>query len=282
MPLIDGTALARRIREQVKQDVTALAIKPRLEVLLVGEDTASHLYVSLKKKAGNALGIEVDVHHLPEETSDEELLALIETWNQDATVHGILIQIPLPEGHDEDRLIRAVDPKKDVDGFHPDNIQALMSGEPQIIPPVHEGILRLINETPLKLPGASAVIIVNSDIFAAPLKRLLTTAGMFVEVVKPDAIKADGLKEADVIVIAIGRLNFLRPDMVKEGCVIIDVGTNKTADGKTRGDANTEAFLYDQPTTWISPVPGGVGPMTVAQLMKTTARLATASAQQTT
>ena len=274
MPLIDGKALAQKIRAEIKDEVRALGSAPRLNVMLVGDDPASHLYVALKKKAADEAGITVDVHHIEAVVSDESLVGMINEWNRDPAVDAILVQIPLPMNHDENRVIEAIDPKKDADGFHPANANALLAGDARIIPPVHEGILRLINETPLKLPGCSAVILANTDIFAAPLQRLLSTSGMSVEIMKPDEIDAQKLKEADVIVIAVGRPKFLTPDMTKDGAVIIDVGTNKTPDGKVRGDADLESYKTKQPDTWITPVPGGVGPMTIAQLLKNVVRLA--------
>ncbi len=271
MHVIDGKSLAEKMRADLKREIVRNRLTPRLAILLVGDDPASRLYVDLKKKAADDVGIRVDVHHLPSQTPDEELVDLIETWNADPSIHGILVQIPLPPGHDEQRVINTIDPKKDADGFHPQNVQALLDGRATVIPPVHEGILRLINEAPLKLQGASAVIIANSDVFATPLKKLLSTAGLFVHVMSPDDLDVDLLSRADVVVIAIGRLAFLHPSMTKPDAVIIDVGTNKAGE-KTRGDADLEA--YEKTDAWITPVPGGVGPMTIVQLLKNVTRLA--------
>lgn len=263
MHLIDGKSLAARIRGEVKTDIEQIGLHPTLNILLVGEDPASHLYVSLKKKAGIEVGVNVEVFEFSTSVSDAELIALIKKWNQDPSVHAFLVQIPLPPPHDEDKMIAAIDPRKDVDGFHPKTTS---------IPPVHEGILQLINETPLRLNGAQATILANSNVFAAPLKRLLTTAGMSVRVMFPDALDRTALAESDVIVIAVGRINFLDASMTKSDAVIIDVGTNKGNDGTVRGDVNIETF-QDQ-NVWITPVPGGVGPMTIAQLLKNVVRLA--------
>lgn len=277
MHLIDGKALAEKIRVDVKNEVTALGFSPQLAVLLVGDDRASKLYVTRKKKAGEEAGIRIDLRELPAETSDVEILALIENWNRDPEVDAILVQIPLPPQHDENRIIAALDPNKDVDGFHPRNVEALLAGQGSIIPPVHEGILRLINETPLVINGASAVILANSDVFANPLKRLLSSAGMFVSVMSPDALDKDKLQRADVIVIAIGRARFLFPGLTKPDAVIIDVGTNHDETGKLCGDTDIKA--YQNTRAWISPVPGGVGPMTIAQLLQNVVRLARARRQ---
>ncbi|MBM3204677.1 bifunctional 5,10-methylenetetrahydrofolate dehydrogenase/5,10-methenyltetrahydrofolate cyclohydrolase [Candidatus Uhrbacteria bacterium] len=263
MFLIDGKALAERIRAQVAQEIKEKHLSPHLAILLVGDDPASHLYVGLKQKYAAEVGVRVTYEQRSADVSDDELVDLIQRWNQDPSVHAILVQIPLPPGHDEQRIIEAIDPKKDVDGFRPASTS---------VPPVHEGILRLINETPLKLSGASAAIIVNSDLFAAPLKRLLSTGGMFVNVMHPDDLDQEKLASADVVVIAVGRTNFLHASMTKPDAVIIDVGTNKTDEGKTCGDVDRSSF--EKTYVWLTPVPGGVGPMTIAQLLKNVAGLA--------
>lgn len=273
MNLIDGKALATKIRAEVKTEVTHLGRSPRLEVMLVGNDPASHLYVDLKRRAGEEAGIQVNVHPFPETATTHELITIIEAWNTESDIDAILIQVPLPSGIDQDAVTHSLSPAKDVDGFHPSNVNALMSGNMGIIPPVHEGILRLINESPLKLPGAQCVIIANSDIFAQPLTRLLTTAGASIACMKPDELDKDLLQEADLIITAVGRLNFINPTLTRTDAVIIDVGTNKTADGKTRGDVDAEAFKNTD--VWLTPVPGGVGPMTIAQLLKNIVRLST-------
>ncbi|HEU0050679.1 MAG TPA: bifunctional 5,10-methylenetetrahydrofolate dehydrogenase/5,10-methenyltetrahydrofolate cyclohydrolase [Patescibacteria group bacterium] len=272
MHLIDGKSLAERIRAELKKDITEAHLSPRLAILLVGHDPASELYVNLKKKAADEIGVRVDVHHLASTTSDEELMNLIETWNADPDIHGILVQVPLPPGHDENRVLAAINPKKDADGFHEENTKALFFGEPKLIPPVHEGVLRLINETPLKLSGAQGVIIANSELFASPLRRLLETAGVSVLVMHPDELDRDRVREADLIVIAIGRLKFLHAFMTKDDAVVIDIGTNKTEEGKVRGDADMQSF--EKTNVWITPVPGGVGPMTIAELLKNVVELA--------
>lgn len=266
MHLIDGKHLAEKIREEVRKEVQTLHKAPVLNVLLVGEDPASELYVNLKKKAGEEAGISVHIHHLPADTPDEQLFDLVRTWNNDPNIDGILIQIPLPPGHNQDELTKSISPEKDADGFHPAHFAALQEGKITVLPPVHEGILRLINETPMKLAGAQGIIISKSETFSAPLQRLLQTAGMSIEVMHPDEIDEERLQEADLVVTAVGRLNFLKPSMVRDNAVIIDVGTNKTKEGKTRGDADLDGF--EKTDVWITPVPGGVGPMTIALLLQ--------------
>jgi methylenetetrahydrofolate dehydrogenase (NADP+)/methenyltetrahydrofolate cyclohydrolase len=272
MERIDGKALAASIRAQVKQDIDASGLHPKLAVLLIGDDPASNIYVNLKEKACAEAGIVTDTRRMPATTSDADIIALIGQWNADETVDAILVQIPLPPGHDEDAAIAAMDPRKDVDGFHPENAAAILNGTGTLFPPVHEGILRLIGATDVTLKTSTAVVIANSDTFADPLVRLLTTAGCDVEKFRPDDMDREAVKTADIVVVAVGRPRFLTRAMIKPGACVIDVGTNRTAEGKTVGDADAEG-LKDV-LGWLSPVPGGVGPMTVALLLKNTYELA--------
>jgi methylenetetrahydrofolate dehydrogenase (NADP+)/methenyltetrahydrofolate cyclohydrolase len=272
MNLIDGRSLAREIREDVKREIAELGLHPRLGVLLVGDDPSSHIYVNLKEKAAKEAGIETDIRRLPASVHDRELDGLIRDWNDDPSYDAILIQLPLPAGHGTDGLIATMDTKKDVDGFHPQNILALQQGIGEIFPPVHESILRLIGASGTDLRGSHAVIIANSDTFSGPLTRLLEKGGCFVITMSADELDADALKNADIVVIAIGRAGFLKREMIKDGACVIDVGTNKLADGKVVGDVDYESVL--NLNGWLSPVPGGVGPMTVACLLKNTLELA--------
>jgi methylenetetrahydrofolate dehydrogenase (NADP+)/methenyltetrahydrofolate cyclohydrolase len=272
MQRIDGKHLADIIRHDVQEAIATSGLQPRLAVLLVGDDPASHLYVGLKEKAAAEAGMTTDIRRLPASSSDEDLKGIIEAWNADETVHAILIQLPLPPGHDTDAIIATMDPRKDVDGFHPQNAAALLDGTATLFPPVHESILRLIGSTPRDMRGAKAVIIANSETFSAPLGRLLSIAGCAVETFDPNEIDRDILQDADIIVVAVGRPRFLTRDMVKSGACVIDVGTNRLPDGKLIGDADAEN-LADIPG-WLSPVPGGVGPLTVALLLKNTFELA--------
>ena len=272
MHLIDGKALAATIREEVKREVNELGLTPRLHVMMVGSDPASHLYVSLKKKAGEEAGITVDVHGLEATVSQEKLLEVLETWNNDAAVDAILVQVPLPYGFDQDAITSAISPQKDVDGFHPDNVAALLRGELTMVSPVHEGILRLIAQTDLKVSGSQAVILANSKTFAEPLARLLSTAGASADILDPDNLDRELLSNADIVIVAIGRAGFVHPSLTKDGAVIIDVGTNKNEAGRVCGDADFEA--YQNTDSWITPVPGGVGPMTIALLLRNVLTLA--------
>ncbi len=275
MHLIDGKALATAIQTEVAERIKSLSQPPGLAVLLVGEDKASHLYVSLKKKRAEAAGIKIEVLEASAATSDTELMHAIQAWNQRPDIHGVLVQIPLPSNHDENAIIAAINPKKDVDGFHPESIKALAAHAPSFVPPVHEGILRLIAATPLDLVGKTAIIIANSSIFADPLVQLLKSVGLFVHTFQPDELEAQTLRRADVIVIAIGRAKFLHAGMTKKTAVIIDVGTNHDENGNLCGDV--DIATYAPYATWISPVPGGVGPMTIALLLLNVVRAATSS-----
>ncbi len=267
MQIIDGRAIAQTIREQIKKD----GVHAKLGVLLVGSDPASELYVHLKEKAAHEVGIETDIRRLPAFTPDEELKEIIQSWNADPGVHGILVQLPLPEGHNTDDVIAAMDPKKDVDGFHPANIAALYEGNASIISPVHEGVLRLIASTGIPMNTTKVAIIANGDVFAKPLEYLLRKAGAFVTIVKPDELERKILLTSNIIVVAVGKAKLLDATHIAPNTVVIDVGTNRTADGKTVGDVDADA-IKNMPG-WLSPVPGGVGPMTIALLLKNVARL---------
>lgn len=271
MQKIDGRAIAKTIREEVKKEVASLPSTPKLGVILVGDDPASHIYVGLKEKAATEAGIQTDIRKLPSDVMDEEIIRIIMEWNDDSDTHAILVQIPLPPGHDTDRITKEINPKKDADGFHPENVKALETGEGTILSPVHEAIMRLIGATGLDPREKSATIIAKSDTFAKPLSRILQKAGFITATMHPDELDAELTKMSDVIVIGIGRAGYLGPDLVKPGVVIIDVGTTKKDDGKVYGDADAEA-LKDV-DGWITPVPGGVGPMTVALLLKNVVRL---------
>ncbi|MDQ7814902.1 MAG: bifunctional 5,10-methylenetetrahydrofolate dehydrogenase/5,10-methenyltetrahydrofolate cyclohydrolase [Patescibacteria group bacterium] len=272
MNLINGKELALSIREGLKKDIASSDLHPKLGVMLVGEDAASNLYVNLKEKAAHEAGIETDIRRLPSTVSDEELVKIIQDWNSDEAVNGILVQLPLPPGHDTDTVTRAVLPRKDADGFHPKNIDALYAGEGFLVPPLLEGILRLIGQSEVIVNLAHTVIIANSEIFAKPLEYLLRKAGSFVQIMHPDEADEEILQAADIIIIAVGRARFLRRSMIKSGACIIDVGTNKDAAGKVVGDVDAENIR--DIAGWLTPVPGGVGPMTIAMLLKAVFELA--------
>jgi methylenetetrahydrofolate dehydrogenase (NADP+)/methenyltetrahydrofolate cyclohydrolase len=271
MQKIDGRAIAKTIREEVKKEVASLPSAPKLGVILVGDDPASHLYVGLKEKAAYEAGILTDIRKMPAGATDEEIIRVIAEWNNDPDVHAILVQLPLPPGHDTDRVIAAIDPKKDADGFHPENVKALERGQGTILSPVHEAVIRCIGAAGIDPRGKSAAVIANSETFAAPLTHILQKAGFVTAIMHPDDLDAGITASSDVIVIAVGRPRFLGAGLVKPGAIIVDVGTTKDENGKVRGDADADA-LQDV-RGWITPVPGGIGPMTVALLLKNVVRL---------
>jgi methylenetetrahydrofolate dehydrogenase (NADP+)/methenyltetrahydrofolate cyclohydrolase len=281
MQKIPGKQLAQQILDDLKAEIQEKQLRPKLGVLLVGDDSASGLYVALKQKAADQIGVMTDIRRPEAGTPDADLIKIIQSWNADPSIHGILIQMPVPQGHDADALVKAMDPKKDVDGFHPQNVQDLMEGRATILSPLHEGILRLIAATPVVPKDALAIILANSHTFADPLKYILERAGSTVDVMLAEDTSTKGLsagkddkrlREADIIVVAVGKENFLTSNGVRPGTCVIDVGINQTADGKVRGDFDSAACTDME--GWYSPVPGGVGPMTVALLMKNVVELA--------
>ncbi|TAK03617.1 bifunctional 5,10-methylenetetrahydrofolate dehydrogenase/5,10-methenyltetrahydrofolate cyclohydrolase [Patescibacteria group bacterium] len=268
--ILDGKTLASRIRAKVKERVAALPARPILAVFLVGEDPASRLYVDLKQKACEEAGIAFERLAYPADASEDELVVKIGELNARPDVTGILVQLPLPS-QDADKIVAAIDPKKDVDGFHPKNLDALQSGKPGLVPAVALGIVKLIDEAHAPLRGRWAAI-VSSPLFAKPIEALLAELDVKTFVVNPDASDlAEKTKAADVLVVAAGRPGLVRADAVKPGAIVIDVGTTKV-DGKLLGDVD---FASVEPVAgFLTPVPGGVGPMTVAMLLNNVAKAA--------
>lgn len=259
--LLDGRALAARLRHELKIKVAALNLTPRLGVVLVGNDPASHLYVSLKEQAAAEVGIAVEKILLPEQSNTREVIQQVTAFNQRADIQGILIQLPLPAQIDEATVIGALDPAKDADGFHPQNLARFLASQPAITPGVAAGIMQLIDLAGCNLTGKNAVLVVNSQEFAQPLVKLLTDREVHTLVMaQPDTAT---LRRADIIVVAVGRPSLLLSEQVKDGAIVIDVGTTKVGE-RLLGDASPE--LYDR-NIYLTPVPGGVGPMTVAMLL---------------
>lgn len=263
--MLNGTVLAQTIKEKVAQKVADLRQPPGLGVILVGDNPASHLYVSLKEKAGKEVGIYVEKHLFPENTSAESVIEKIHELNKRTDINGILVQLPLPTHLNTDEIIDAIHPTKDVDGFHPENRRALLADEPLLVPPVALSIMRLIQATRQPLQNRTAVILGNSAVFAEPIIELLKENGVTAEWVSRETPGyKDICRVADILVVAIGEAEFLTKDMVKDSAIVIDVGTNKTPEGKTRGDASPELEGH---AGFLSQVPGGVGPLTVAYLL---------------
>ena len=284
--IISGTEIAKQIREELKQEVAELKEKhnltPGLATVLVGSDPASQVYVGQKEKTSLALGIYSERHDLPAETTQEKLLALTDRLNKDPKIHGILVQLPLPKHINETAVLYAIDPKKDVDGFHPVNIGKLMIGEPDYLPCTPHGIQQLLIRSGVKIDGAEIVVVGRSNIVGKPIANILLQkkegANATVTVCHTGTRDiAFHTQRADIVIVAAGKPKAITADMVKEGAVVIDVGVNrigKTAAGKAIlvGDVDFEAVK--EKAKAITPVPGGVGPMTISMLMLNTVKAA--------
>jgi methylenetetrahydrofolate dehydrogenase (NADP+)/methenyltetrahydrofolate cyclohydrolase len=275
--LLDGKALAQKVRDEVRAEVAQFVADhgrpPGLDVVLVGEDAASVVYTRNKEKASNEVGMRGRLHRLPAETSEAELLGLVAELCADDTVDGILVQLPLPKQIREVRVIEAIDPDKDVDGFHPISAGRLATGKPALVPCTPSGCMRLLAEAGVKLEGARAVVVGRSNIVGKPMAQLLLSANATVTMAHSRTKDLAAVcREADVLVVAVGRGRMVRGDWVKPGAVVIDVGMNRDEAGKLCGDVNTDEAR--EKASFITPVPGGVGPMTIAYLLANTVRAA--------
>lgn len=274
--LIDGKALAQRVRSEVAERVLKLkeqGITPGLTVVLVGEDPASQVYVRNKALACEQAGMNSDVIRLARTTTQAELLALIAQLNQDNTVHGILVQLPLPAHLDEHAVIEAIAAHKDIDGFHISNAGLLLTGKPLFLPCTPYGVMKMLEDQHIELRGAEAVIVGASNIVGKPMALLLQAAGATVTICnsKTKDLKAH-TSRADILVVAVGRPHMITGDMIKPGAVVIDVGINRLDNGKLVGDVDFDSALPVAGA--ITPVPGGVGPMTIAMLLVNTVEAA--------
>lgn len=277
--IIDGKAIAAEVRAEVKDEAETLSgkgVTPGLATVLVGEDPASHVYVRAKRKACAEVGIKAWDHDLDASISEEDLLALIDKLNADDSVHGILVQLPLPEHIDEQKVLDAVSPAKDADGFHPCNLGRLLAGAPLVAPATPAGIQQLLLRSNVETAGAEVVIVGRSNIVGKPLSALLMQKGPGANAtVTICHTQTRDLSEhtlaADILVAAIGRAHAISGPMVREGATVIDVGVNRTDDGLV-GDVDFEAAT--ERASAITPVPGGVGPMTIAMLLKNVVALA--------
>jgi methylenetetrahydrofolate dehydrogenase (NADP+) / methenyltetrahydrofolate cyclohydrolase len=270
--IVDGKALAARLRaamaEEVKQ-LTARAVQPGLAVVLVGEDPASQIYVRNKTKALAEAGFACFDHKLPTDTPEAKLLGLVAELNADRAVDGILVQLPLPKHIDSKRVLLAIDPAKDVDGFHPENLGRLLIGEPRFIACTPYGIMKLIEEAGTTVRGATAVVVGRSNIVGKPVSVLLTNADATVTVCHSKTKDLPAVVgSADILVAAIGRPEMIRGAWIKQGATVIDVGTNRLPSGKLVGDVEFSAAVARAAA--ITPVPGGVGPMTITMLLANT------------
>ena len=274
--VINGRELADQMQAEIQKDVekmTQQGIQPGLVVLLVGENPASQTYVRNKERAAAKNGILSKVEKLPETISEEELLAEIDKYNQDSRFHGILVQLPLPKHIDEEKILLAIDPKKDVDGFHPMNLGRLFVGKPEMIPCTPYGIMKMFEAYDIDLTGKRAVVIGRSNIVGKPMAQLLLMKNATVTIAhsKTEHL-AEVAKEADILVVAIGRGHFVTKEFVKPGAVVIDVGMNRNQEGKLIGDVAFDEV--SEIASYITPVPKGVGPMTITMLMYQTVEAA--------
>lgn len=271
--LIDGKNLAQDIRDGIGRDVQALetqtGVRPGLAVVLVGDNPASAVYVRNKKKACDTAGLYVADHHLSAETSQAELLTLVDQLNADPKIHGILVQLPLPAHIDGQAVLNAISPGKDVDGFHPYNIGQLVAGEPVFVPCTPKGVVRMIESTGEPIAGKKAVVVGRSNIVGKPVAMLLLHQHATVTMCHSRTKDLPAVcREADILVAAIGKPRFVTGEMVKPGAIVLDVGINRLDDGRLVGDVDFEPVR--ERAGWISPVPGGVGPMTIAMLLANT------------
>ena len=267
--IIDGKKISQEIKDELKEKVTLLKAEGKnatLAVIQVGNDPASSVYVNNKKKACAYIGIESLSYELPEETTEQELLDLVERLNEDDSVHGILVQLPVPKHIDGDKIIQTISPKKDVDGFHPENVGNLVIGEKGFVSCTPAGIIQLLKRSNIEIAGKNCVVIGRSNIVGKPMALLMLRENATVTIAHS---KTQNLKEicktADILIVAIGKPQFITSEYIKEGAVVIDVGIHRDENNKLCGDVK-----YDEVeplASAITPVPGGVGPMTIAMLM---------------
>jgi methylenetetrahydrofolate dehydrogenase (NADP+)/methenyltetrahydrofolate cyclohydrolase len=271
--IIDGKAVAVELRATVAARVAALGYSPGLTVILVGDDPASAVYVRSKDRAAREAGINAQTIRLPADTPEARLLGEIARLNADPDVDGILVQLPLPRHIDTDRVVEAIDPEKDVDGFHPLNVGALANGRPALVPCTPSGVMKLLRHTGVKLTGARALVLGRSSIVGRPLAHLLLAADATITVAhsRTTDIAAE-CRRADILIAATGRPEMVRGDWISPGATVIDVGINRLPDGRLVGDVHYEECR--QRAGAITPVPGGVGPMTIACLLENTVEAA--------
>lgn len=274
--IISGKEISARLRQQVKAEADKLrekGIVPGLAVILVGSDPASAIYVRNKEKACAECGFYSEKYELPAETTQEELLALIDRLNREDKVHGILCQLPLPKHIDEEAVICAIHPEKDVDAFHPTNVGHILIGDFDFVPCTPAGVMAMLDECGIDPAGKHCVVVGRSNIVGKPMSLLLLHRHGTVTICHSRTKNlAEVCRSADILVAAVGRAGFITADMVKEGAVVIDVGINRTAEGKVVGDVCTAEVA--EKAAWITPVPGGVGVMTITMLMQNTLKAA--------
>lgn len=270
---LDGRKLADKLQEELKQEVSVWEKQgkrlPKLVVILVGEDVGSQVYVRNKERAAQKIGFYSQIDRLSEEVTESELLNKIEIYNQDPEVDGILVQLPLPKHIDEEKIILAIDSRKDVDGFHPLNMGKLFIGQPDKLPCTPYGIIQLLKAYDIEIAGKHAVVVGRSNIVGKPMGQLLLMEDATVTITHSRTTNLKELtQQADIVIVAIGRGEFLTADYIKEGAVVVDVGMNRHDDGHLVGDVKFDEV--SEKASFITPVPGGVGPMTISMLMEQT------------
>ena len=267
--VIDGKAVSAKVKEQVRAEIEREGLKVGLAVVIVGNNQASRVYVNNKKKACEVCGIKSYEYALPEETTEEQLLELVDTLNADKNINGILVQLPLPKQINEEKIIERISPEKDVDAFHAVNVGKIMIGNYAFLPCTPAGVMELIHSTGTEVAGKECVVIGRSNIVGKPMAMLLLHENATVTICHSRTKNlAEVCRRADILVSAVGRADFVTADMVKEGAVVIDVGMNRDAENKLCGDVKYDEV--EKKASYITPVPGGVGPMTIAMLMKNT------------
>lgn len=274
--VIYGSELAEQLRIEMKKEVTTLkekGIHPKLTVILVGEDPASKSYVSGKQKASDFVGMTSDLILLPESTSEDELVQMITKLNNDETVNGILVQLPLPDQINEQKIIEAIDPNKDVDGFHPINIGKMLTNQETFLPCTPYGILTMLKSKNIEISGKNAVVIGRSNIVGKPVGQLLLNEHATVTYCHSRTKDMENyIKNADILIVAVGKAHFLTGEAIKPGATVIDVGVNRLPNGTLTGDVDFETAK--EKAAYITPVPKGVGPMTITMLLKNTIQAA--------
>lgn len=276
MQILDGKALSDTIKIELKKESDKLGTKgitPGLAVILVGDDIASQTYVKMKEKACDTAGVYSIIHKMPNTISQEKILETIAMINNNPNIDGVLVQLPLPKHIDTTKIIEAIDPKKDVDGFHPFNVGRLVAGLDGFVPCTPLGVMRLLEHYTIDPKGLDACVVGASNIVGKPMMNLLLNAGATVDIchIFTKDLKAHTQK-ADLVIVGVGKQNLITADMIKEGAIVIDIGINKTEDGRLVGDVDYENVASK--CSYITPVPGGVGPMTIAMLLENTIKAA--------
>ena len=281
--IIDGKAISLEVRSEIaaktREMIESTGVQPGLAVIIVGTDPASQVYVRNKRRACDEVGFYSEAYELPEETTQKELEELVERLNGDEKIHGILVQLPLPKHLDEEKILLKISPDKDVDAFHPYNVGRIMIGNHEFLPCTPAGVMELIHRSGIEVSGKECVIVGRSNIVGKPMAMLLLQDNGTVTICHSRTKNlAEVTRRADILVAAIGKADFFTADMVKPGAVVIDVGINRRADGKLTGDVDFESV--SKVASYITPVPGGAGPMTITMLMQNTLKAAKASAER--